>query len=152
MKVILKTVLVAGLTMLLGAGVCGCGKKDAEKTDQSKPALDQSTPEIVAKAWWQAVVDGDFKTVEALSTPALAKELTDEVKAQMKNDLGRYKGKEIAVDPAKIKESDGKKFATVNVILAPNEQKLKNSQGLRLIFQDGKWVAADPKELPKNLR
>ena len=153
MKVILKTVLVAGLTMLLGAGACGCGKKDAEKTtDQPKPTLDQSTPDTVAKTWWQAVVDGDFKTVEALSTPALAKEITDEVKAKMKKDLARYKGKEIAVDPAKIKESDGKKFATVQVILAPNEQKLKNSQRVRLIFQDGKWVAAAPTELPKDLR
>ena len=152
MKVILKTVLVAGLTMLLGAGVCGCGKKDAEKTDQSKPALDQSTPEIVAKAWWQAVVDGDFKTVEALSTPALAKELTDELKEKMKNELARYKGKEIAVDPAKIKESDGKKFATVSVVLAPQEKKLANGQSVRLIFQDGKWVAAVPTELPKDLR
>ena len=98
MKVILKTVLVAGLTMLLGAGVCGCGKKDAEKTDQSKPTLDQSTPETVAKTWWQAVVDEDFKTMEALSTPALAKELTDEIKAKIKKDFARYKGKEIAAD------------------------------------------------------
>ena len=152
MKVILKTVLVAGLTMLLGAGVCGCGKKDAEKTDQSKPTLDQSTPETVAKTWWQAVVDEDFKTMEALSTPALAKELTDEIKAKIKKDFARYKGKEIAADPAKIKESDGKKFATVQVILAPNEQKLKNSQRVRLIFQDGKWMAASPEDLPKDLR
>ena len=152
MKVILKTVLVAGLTMLLGAGVCGCGKKDAEKTDQSKSTLDQSTPETVAKTWWQAVVDEDFKTVETVSTPALAKELTDDIKAKMKKAFAQYKGKEIAADPAKIKESDGKKFATVQVILAPNEQKLKNSQRVRLIFQDGKWMAASPEDLPKDLR
>lgn len=67
MKVILKTVLVAGLTMLLGAGVCGCGSSEQKAADEKKDAKAKTaiaqpkSAEELANAVGKAMIEGATK-------------------------------------------------------------------------------------------
>ena len=78
MKVILKTVLVAGLTMLLGAGVCGCGSSEQKAADEKK----------------------DAKAKTAIAQPKTAEELANELELPKEKvtDTLRVAGRHISVD------------------------------------------------------
>ena len=148
------TKLIAPATAVAAAIVIsGCEKQ--QPSDQPKPekaqaaatpALDQTDPLVVAKAWWKAATEKDAEKLRSLT----AEEAREDMKKGLLPHLDKisaYKGKPIDVTgddktpnaPAKITEKDGKKYASVVVVLGGIGTKEENGQDSRLVLKDGKW-------------
>ena len=163
------TKLIALATAVAAAIVIsGCEKQ--QPSDQPKPekaqaaattpALDQTDPLVVAKAWFKAATEGDLDGLLALTDEESREEVkkefespytplspwktnddqrADAPKTRLEALSRQYRGKPIDVAPAKITEKDGKKYAEVCVVLGGIGTKEENGQDSRLVLKDGKW-------------
>ena len=121
-------------------------KPEKAQAAATTPALDQTDPLVVAKAWWKAATEKDAEKLLSL-TAEEAREIMKKELIPHFDKISAYKGKPIDVTgdgktpnaPAKITEKDGKKYAEVCVVLGGIGTKEENGQDSRLVLKDGKW-------------
>ena len=142
--------ITAACAVVIAIG--GCGKNEAAKQDQTvaeskTPAIDQSNPLAVAKAFWTAATEEDTGKLLALTAEEAREEVKNGLIPHLKQISAGYKGKPIDVTgdgktpnaPAKIREKDGKKYAEVCAVLGGIGTKEENGQDVKLVLKDGKW-------------
>ena len=115
MKTMVRTMVAAGLTMLLGAGVCGCGSSEQKAAEGKTAAITQpKTAEELANAVGKAAVEGATTAeIDNLFAKDAKGKRVDELRKQlesgnMKADFEKHfgKGKKIEYGGGEIRPSE----------------------------------------------